>query len=158
MRSIAALSIAMACSAVALYGCSEQSATAACHSDVEIGTMPSWATTGFSEGAEVPRAIGHAGRIVAVAFSQPLVATTESEPQNKVLLVAREPVNGPEPVSIEARLAGTDEVVLRERPDGPGPGTLDLPAPGCWELTLHWADQTDVLDLEYVAAASEPAR
>jgi hypothetical protein len=28
---------------------------------------------------------------------------------------------------------------------------LDLPRPGCWRLTLTWADQKDTLDLEYVA-------
>jgi len=32
----------------------------------------------------------------------------------------------------------------------PGPSFVDLPEPGCWRLTLTWADRTDTLDLEYV--------
>lgn len=137
--------------AIGLTGCSQPIATEDCRSDVQVGSLPEWARSGFSEGARVPRAIGHAGRIVAVPFSQPLVATQDTSPQNKVLLIPREPLTGPTPLRIEARLEGTGDVVLRERPEGPGPGTLDLPRPGCWRLTLTWGDQTDTLDLDYVA-------
>lgn len=145
------LGVTAAAVAISLAGCSEPTATEDCRSDVRVGALPEWAMTGFSDGAQVPRAVGHAGRIVAVPFSQPLVASQDPAPQNKVLLVPREPLTGPTPLRIEARLSGTGDVVFRERPEGPGPGTLDLPQPGCWRLTLTWGDQTDTLDLDYVA-------
>lgn len=140
-----------------LGGCSRP-AEAACRGDVRVGVLPEWASTGFTPGAEVPYVMGERQRILAVPFSQPLVAVAEdAAPQNKVLLVPREPPQGPAPVTIVARLAGTDEVVTRTRRDGPGPGTLDLPKPGCWRLTLTWADDSDTLDLQYVAGPSATA-
>jgi hypothetical protein len=39
---------------------------------------------------------------------------------------------------------------VREVAEGPGPSTLDLPAPGCWTLDLRWADRTDTLRLSYL--------
>ena len=32
---------------------------------------------------------------------------------------------------------------------GPGPSIINLPAPGCWRLTLRWSGWTDQLDLRY---------
>jgi hypothetical protein len=117
---------------------------------VTLGRLPDWASAGFSEGAVVPHVVGDEGRIVAVPFSQPLIATADGQPpQNKVLLVARTTPQGPAPVTIDARLVGTDVAVRRLRPEGPGPGVLDLPRPGCWTLTLRWANESDTLQLEY---------
>ncbi len=141
----------MLLAAVALTSCSSEP-TAECHSNLVTGEVPEWANTGFSEGAIVPHVLGDNGLIVAVPFSQPLVATGEGDdPQNKVLLVAKVIPNGSAPMTIDARLNGTGDVVHRIREGGPGPGTLDLPLPGCWRVTMHWADQTDVVDLDYVA-------
>jgi hypothetical protein len=121
-----------------------------CHSDVDVGPVPEWASAGFSPGATVPHVIGHSGRILAVLFSDPLIANPDGQlPRNKVLLVSRAVPQGPEPVTIDARLSGTDVTVQRVRSDGPGPGVLDMPKPGCWNLTLHWGNQSDSLDLEY---------
>ncbi len=134
-----------------LAACSSEP-TAECRSNVVTSEMPEWASTGFSDGATVPHVIGANGLIVAVPFSQPLVATLEGEdPQNKVLLVAKTIPNGSAPMTIQARLNGTGDVVHRVREGGPGPGNLDLPLPGCWRVTMHWADQVDTVDLEYVA-------
>lgn len=143
--------------AMANAGCAGRPGAASCHEDVQVGPLPEWATAGFSEGAQVPRVVGRAGLILAVPFSQPLVSSAGPKPMNKVLFVAREPLTGLTPLTIVARLSGTDEVVVRERPNGPGPGTLDLPSPGCWSLTLSWDDQTDTLDLQYVAPPSAGA-
>ena len=135
--------------AVTLSACSTPVAST-CHSRVSSGPVPAWANTGFSPGATVPHVVGDEGNIVAVLFSQPLISTSDgSPPQNKVLLVAKEVPHGPTPVTIEARLSGSDVVVERQRPDGPGPGVLDLPQPGCWNLTLHWDGKTDTLALDY---------
>jgi hypothetical protein len=97
---------------------------------------------------------GENERILAVIFADSLQAADGPEPVNKVLFVAREPLNGPTPLTIEARLDGTGVTVRRERAEGPGPGSLDLPLPGCWRLSLKWAGKSDTIDLEYVAPAS----
>ena len=153
-RRAAAIAAGALLAATTLAGCSSEP-TAECHSNLVVGEMPEWANGGFSEGAEVPHVIGTEGLIVAVPFSQPLVATGEgSDPQNKVLLVAKVIPNGSVPLTIDAQLNGTGDVVHRVRESGPGPGTLDMPLPGCWRMTLHWADQTDTIDLEYVASPS----
>ena len=150
IRSVALLATGVLL-ATGLVACSSEP-TAECRSNVVTSEMPEWANTGFSDGAIVPHVIGTNGLIVAVPFSQPLVATLEGEdPQNKVLLVAKTIPNGSAPMTIQARLNGTGDVVHRVRESGPGPGTLDLPLPGCWRVTMHWADQTDSVDLEYVA-------
>ena len=41
--------------------------------------------------------------------------------------------------------------VRRALPGGPGPSIIDLPAAGCWRLTLRWSGRSDVLDLRYAA-------
>lgn len=151
MRRATAIAVGLATAAAGLTACSTEP-TAACHSNLVVGEMPEWANTGFSAGAEVPHVIGDNGLIVAVPFSQPLIATDEgADPQNKVLLVAKVIPNGSVPLTIEAQLNGTGDVVHRVRESGPGPGILDLPLPGCWRVTMHWADQIDTVDLDYVA-------
>jgi hypothetical protein len=32
---------------------------------------------------------------------------------------------------------------------GPGPSIINLPASGCWRLTLRWSGRVDSLDLDY---------
>jgi len=36
---------------------------------------------------------------------------------------------------------------------GPGPSIVDVPAPGCWRLTLSWSARRDSLDLQYRAGS-----
>ncbi|MDI1289910.1 MAG: hypothetical protein PSX37_08200 [bacterium] len=153
IRSVALLAMGVLLT-TGLAACSSEP-TAECHSNLVTGEMPAWANTGFSEGAEVPHVVGANGLIVAVPFSQPLVSTAEdSDPQNKLLLVAKVIPNGSAPMMIDAQLNGIGDVVHRVREGGPGPGTLDLPLPGCWRITMQWADQTDTVDLNYVAGPS----
>jgi hypothetical protein len=33
----------------------------------------------------------------------------------------------------------------------PGPSIVDLPAAGCWRMTLRWGTYTDTISLPYVA-------
>ena len=42
--------------------------------------------------------------------------------------------------------------VTRRLTGGPGPSIVDLPAPGCWRLTLRWSRSVDSLDLRYAAS------
>lgn len=139
---------------LALLGGCSPAQSSGCHSVVVTGPMPAWADAGFSKDASFPHVFGEFERIVAVPFAGTLVASTSVEPRNKVLLIARAPLQGPVLLTIDAQRDGDGEVVHRERADGPGPGTLDMPSAGCWRMTLHWADQTDVIDLEYVADQS----
>jgi len=46
-----------------------------------------------------------------------------------------------------ARLVG--DPISRIVQGGPGPSLVDLPAPGCWRLTLSWWGRRDSLDLKY---------
>ncbi len=135
--------------ALGLSACSPEAAPSACDSRVIVDEVPAWASTGFTPGARVPHVVGADGRIVAVMFADRLMAAEGPTPVNKVLFVPREPLAGPSPLRIDARLEGTGPVVRRERVEGPGPGSLDLPTPGCWRLVLTWADQRDTLDLRY---------
>jgi hypothetical protein len=80
-----------------------------------------------------------------------LAAFTEAV--NKILWAARR-ANGTALWIRARRMAGSDRVgapVSRVIAGGPGPSIVNLPAPGCWRLTLRWAGETDTLDLEYVA-------
>ena len=56
---------------------------------------------------------------------------------------------GPGPLVIHAALAGTDRTATRSVAGGPGPSIIDLPAPGCWQLTLTWSGQRDTMSVPY---------
>jgi hypothetical protein len=78
---------------------------------------------------------------------------------NKILWVARRPLDGPSDLRIAAqRMDGSDGIGSRVShvvEGGPGPSTVDLPEPGCWRLTLRWAEQVDSVDLRYRARSAE---
>jgi hypothetical protein len=123
-----------------------------CRSQAREELLPTWARMGFSDPAPV---IMHArsdhGRIVAILFGRVLHAPPAEEVNNKILWVARS--RGADPLSIEAVRDGDGRTVHREVPGGPGPSTVDLPAAGCWHLTLRWGsepERRDTMDLEYV--------
>ncbi|HEX2409622.1 MAG TPA: hypothetical protein VHJ39_00530 [Solirubrobacteraceae bacterium] len=70
-----------------------------------------------------------------------------------ILWVAREAPSEPAGLTIAAqRMEGTEAVGESQRrvvEGGPGPSTIDLPAPGCWRLTLRRGSSVDALDLQY---------
>ena len=113
--------------------------------------MPTWGDAGFRPGARVPHVLGADGRMAAVLFSFPLVAAPEGQPTNKILWVVREPLDGPTSLVIEAQLEGTGPVVRRVVANGPGPSSVDMPLPGCWRMSLTWADQRETIDLAYTS-------
>lgn len=87
---------------------------------------------------------------MGVVFGYPLSAPPRPSRQNKILWVARNPTSGR--LAIDAQLDGTGPVVSREVGFGGGRSILDLPAAGCWRLTLRWGAQlTDTVDLPYEA-------
>lgn len=72
-------------------------------------------------------------------------------PTDKVLWIPRTtplPAN-PRQVVITAQLDGTDWTARVVLPDGFGPSTVDLPAPGCWHRQVIAGADTVELDLTY---------
>jgi hypothetical protein len=127
---------------VVLYVEGGESATSC--GTIERGVLPEWARTGFSEPEpRMPHVLGENGRIVAILFEEPLIA----EREQKILWVAREPLNEPSDLNITAERDET--VVTRKVAGGPGPSGIELPGAGCWTFDLRWAGQSDRLRLAY---------
>jgi hypothetical protein len=127
-----------------------------CAPVVERGVLPVWARTGFSDARpRIAHAVGRAGRIAAILFADPLHAPPLEGRNNKILWVARTPLTSPGDLRISAqRMAGArriGEPVARRVEGGPGPSIVDLPAAGCWRLTVRWGSRRDELDLRYVS-------
>jgi hypothetical protein len=124
----------------------------ACRASVARGVLPSWARTGFSDPRpRMPHAVARDGTIAALFFGDPLRFPPPRHGSNKVLWVARHTPNGPSDLRISAqRMRGTRTVgrhVIRVVRGGPGPSYLNLPAEGCWRLTLSWSRRRDELDV-----------
>lgn len=115
--------------------------------------LPKWAArAGFSGPApRAPYILGSNGRIAAVLFGQPFTVPPRTGHNNKILWVARRPPKPVTPLRIDARLSSDGTLVTREVPGGPGPSVVDLPAVGCWHLTLRWSHQWDSMNLRYRA-------
>jgi hypothetical protein len=142
-----ALVLALAAGLAAVRATNRPSRNAAAAPSCALSTapLPAWARDGFTPSAyRTPHVVGAAGQIVAVPFAQPLRVHQPAGRNNKVLWQARVPGA---PLVVHARL-GT-RLVTRTLPDGTGPSYLNLPAPGCWQLTLHWPGHRDSLALRY---------
>ena len=118
----------------------------ACAGNVTTDPLPIWARAGFSPaGLNTPHVLGERGDIIAVLFVQPR-AHQPAGTYNKILWVARA---GYGPLHISAHLEGSTQAVTRELPNGPGPSYVDMPAAGCWQMSLSWAGYQDTLALQY---------
>jgi hypothetical protein len=155
IRSKRILALAVAASGLTLGAAQAGTPPAVCAAHVKLGVLPVWARTGFSEARPKSRyVLGTSGRILAIPFGYPLVTPPYVNRNNKILWVSRLP---PKPLSdllIRAqRMEGSVSVgapVSRFVPEGPGPSIIDLPAPGCWRMTLRWSGRVDTLDLRYL--------
>jgi hypothetical protein len=150
-----AVPLIAAVAAAAAPASAGSSAPAACHSAVHHGVLPSWARTGFSDPRpRLPHVIGRSGEIAALVFSYPLRSPPAKDRGNKILWVSRRAVKPLSDLRIRAqRMEGRRRIgrpVTRVVAGGPGPSGIDLPAPGCWRLTLRWSGRSDQLDLRYV--------
>ena len=156
--AIAAVSAVVAGVAVSVYalrdlgGRSAHTATppasSACNGAVVTSALPIWARAGFSPNAYVnPHVTGASGDIIGVLFADPLRAPQTPGMNNKILWVAKD--HGTGPLHIRARLEGSSQQVTRTVTGGPGPSIIDMPAPGCWQLTLTWSGHTDTTALPY---------
>jgi hypothetical protein len=102
----------------------------------------------------MPYRLGRAGRIAAILWADPLRSPAAQDHNNKILWVSHAPPTPGSDLRISAqRMAGSTPLgrpVARSVMGGPGPSIINLPAAGCWRLTLRWSHTTDVLDLRYV--------
>lgn len=154
LRWIAAL-IAVGAAALAPAAAGSSTRAPACHSVVDHGVLPTWARTGFSDPRpRLPHVVGRLGEIAALVFGYPLRAPPVKDRGNKILWVSRRTVRPLSDLRIRAqRMEGRRRVghaVTRVVVGGPGPSGINLPAPGCWRLTLRWSGRSDQLDLRYV--------
>src|SRR4051794_7569699 len=131
-----------------LAGCGSSSKGSSSCGAIDRGELPSWATTGFSDPhPSMPHVLGRGGKITAILFGDPLVAPPAKDRSNKILWVARDPINTPGALKIHAR--DGQRVVDRTVDSGVGPSIVDLPA-GCWRLDLCWSGGGhDTLALRY---------
>lgn len=137
--------IAAAAVGVGLYLAGDESATSC--GTLERGVLPEWARTGFSDPQpRMPHVLGDDGRIVAILFEEPLIA----EREQKILWVARDPID--DPTTLEITAVHGDTVMASTMEGGPGPSEYELPRAGCWTLDLEWAGQKDRLRLAYRSA------
>ena len=136
------------CLLLVLAGCGGGKPSSSACGTVDRGELPSWATTGFSDPhPSMPHVLGSGGQITAILFGDPLVAPPDKQRSNKILWVARKPINTPGALKIRAR--DGSRVVDRTLESGVGPSIVDLPA-GCWTLDLRWSDGGhDTLALRY---------
>lgn len=128
----------------------------ACASQVKFGVLPTWARTGFSDPKpRMPYELGRSGDIAALVFGFPLLSPPPRTHNNKILWVSRVAPRPGSNLRIAAqRMEGGHPVgtpVSRSVIGGPGPSIIDLPASGCWRLTLRWSGRVDSLDLNYAA-------
>jgi hypothetical protein len=135
----------------------EAAAPPPCHSTVHNGVVPSWARTGFSSPRpRLPFAVARHGQIAALVFGYPLLAPPSATRSNKILWVSHARLVPSDDLRISAqRMRGTTRLgrpVKRVVDGGPGPSGIDLPAAGCWRLTLRWSGHRDSIDLRYRAA------
>ena len=129
-------------------------ATPDCASHVADAVLPVWARAGFSGShPRIPYTVSRDGRIAAIVFGYPLLSPPAKNRNNKILWVERHPSKAPTALWIHAqRMAGTRSIghsVTRVVAHGPGPSIINLPAAGCWRLTLTWSGRSDTLDLRY---------
>jgi hypothetical protein len=118
----------------------------ACAGNVSTAVLPTWARTDFGPaGLHTPHVIGDHGEIVGVLFGH-LRVHQPAGTHNKILWVAK---RGFGPLQIRAQLEGTSQTVTRTLADGPGPSYVDMPAAGCWQMSLTWDDYHDTIAFRY---------
>jgi hypothetical protein len=135
----------------------ESSPSTVCHATVIVGLLPVWARGGFSDPRpRMPYVLGRAEKIAAILWADPLQSPAPKDHNNKILWVSRAPSTPGSDLRISAqRMAGSMPLgapVARKVMGSPGPSIINLPAAGCWRLTLRWSGRVDTLDLRYASS------
>lgn len=119
-------------------------ASSACAGNISTATLPTWARGGFSPaGLHTPHVLGTKGEIVGILFGE-LRAHQPQGTNNKILWVAKD---GYGALHIGAQLEGSGTTATRTV--NLGPAIVDLPAAGCWQMTLTWPGHSDTIALQY---------
>ncbi|WP_055587157.1 hypothetical protein [Peterkaempfera griseoplana] len=119
---------------------------------VRRGGAPAWTASAHAP-ADLPYVVSAEGNAVGFLFVDRLLAGPhQGGAQNKILWVLRGPGTGP--LDIDAHPLGSGEPRTHQREPGYGAGSYpsitDMPAPGCWRLTLDWGGSgTATVDLRY---------
>jgi hypothetical protein len=156
MRFALCLSLIAAFAGVAA-GTAAPERSATCSGTVAARVLPAWARAGFSDARPpMPYILGNSRKILAILWADPLESPPPKNHNNKILWVSRVAGTPGSNLRISARrLAGTTPVgapVSRSVMGGPGPSIINLPAAGCWRVTLRWSGRVDTLDLRYVSS------
>jgi hypothetical protein len=127
----------------------------ACATSVIDGTIPSWASAGFTPSTyRMHYQLGSAHKIVALLWKFPLLSPPAKSVANKILWVSHLPTDGSTLMISAQRIVQrrpVGSIVHRSIAGGPGPSYVNLPASGCWHLDLRWSGYSDSMDLQYVA-------
>jgi hypothetical protein len=120
-----------------------------CETGISRDALPEWARGGFnSDGSGVAHRLGDQGDLMAILFRYPPVA--DPEDGTKILWVSRLPVDTAGPLVIDA-IRTDGQTARQELPNGAGPSSVQLPEPGCWDLTLTWSGHTDRMRLRFIS-------
>jgi hypothetical protein len=157
--TVATALVALSALALPASAAAAHAVPAACSPALRKAVLPVWARGGYSESKPISQQIlGRSGDILAIPFADPLVSPPSSHYNNKILWVSRVAVKPLGSLQIAAqRMVGTRNVgspVSRVVQGGPGPSIINLPAAGCWRLSLHWSGRSDSLDVHYVPRIS----
>jgi hypothetical protein len=130
---------------------------------IHRGAPPSWSAAAWSQspGFKLPYALASGDSAAAFLWVR-LRAGAPTNPANKVLWVVRYPRHG-HPLRILARDGARPALIARSSwpaDSSPGeiyPSYLNLPKPGCWQLTLRWGSHTAHLALTVAPSGTKPA-
>ncbi len=112
--------------------------------DIATSTLPTWARSGFNPpDSPTPHVLGANGTIVGILFGN-LRAHQPVGNANKILWVAKD---GQGALNIKAQLEDSDKAATRTV--DLGPSIVNLPAAGCWRMTLTWPGHRDTVALRY---------
>ena len=156
---LAMLVVSAACSHSSIQHTTPSSSptlAAACNgTKVTRGGQPSWTSSAGSLDG-IPYVLSNQDNVAGFLFGPSLRAGHPTNPTNKILWVVREPRNGqPLHVTAASNLSRA-AIVTYDFPANSSPGEIypsivDVPAPGCWRLTLTWSGHQAQLSLRYTA-------
>lgn len=131
-----------------------------CAHAVVYGSLPTWARAGFSPANGAwPHEVSAKGEMTAVLWARtdPLVSPLPKHRANKILWVSKAPLTIGSNLNITAqRLIGSKPVGPTQHRvvvGGPGPSSINMPAAGCWLMTLRWSGHVDSVELPYSAGS-----
>lgn len=134
-----------------------QTAVGGCGSTPAVrGAVPQLidAGAGYAAPRDLPMVVGVSGRVAGFIFAQPLRAGAPTKDANKVLWVVALARGGADLQITAHPVSSSTPIVTATSPADSGPGQiypsiLNVPTPGCWDVTLHWGAHDDRVMLEY---------